>query len=245
MTNRPNSINTAISIGKSDCFHRSSSQRFVFSKLFACFVNSKYRLLHCLIGISLLRSFKDIPHSRIAFENRFKDLRFGRFIFSSRLRFKSRSIIYGSSLLLWNKYVQFRIFKQSNFRFTSTHGLSQSVSQCLIHCLINSTFVTEFNLALLGMYVNVDGSSVHSNVQHYKGETTLRNLRLVSVINSFRKHFITNHTTVNEQGLPLASTFQQSRLANVTINFNLFIFKINSQKLFGNILAIQSANGGS
>ena len=169
----------------------------------------------------------------------------GWFVFNARLCFVSRSCKNRSSLFFRNKNVQLGIFQQSNLCLFRTHGLGQSIGQRFIHCLVNSAFVTEFNLTLLGMHVYVNGSSVHGDVKHYKGETTLGNLRLVSVVNGFGNHLVTNHTSVNEKGLPLASAFKQGRLTNITSDFNFIIFKINSEQFFRHVLAVQGANGGS
>ena len=169
----------------------------------------------------------------------------GRFVFYTWLCFVSRSCKNRSSLFFRNKNVQFGIFQQSNLCLLRTHGLGQGIGQRLIHCLVNSAFIAEFNLTLLGMHVYVNGSSIHGDVQHHKGKATLRNLGLVSVVNSFSNHLVANHATVYKKGLPLASAFQQGRLANITSDFNFFIFKINSEQFFRHILAVQGANGGS
>ena len=59
------------------------------------------------------------------------------------------------------------------------HGLGQCLAEAMVHRPVYGTFVPEFNLAFLGMDIDVDEMGIDADIQHRKGEPGFGDLGLV------------------------------------------------------------------
>ena len=113
----------------------------------------------------------------------------------------------------------------------------------MVHRPVDRTFIPEFDLAFLGMDIDVDEMGIDADVQHRKGESGLGDLGLVGMVDGLAHHPVVDAAAVHKKGLPLPGPFQQGGPADVSFDGDPLLGIIHRQEFPGHFFPIEGADG--